>query len=201
MSRLLPVHSYGSIQNVDDVNALPKSTQSPVRQPRYGTCAQLKAFRFNDDALEAQFVREQYRTPCFMRMATVFGVVQIIIAPSLLYNPKLWASPVFYSSLIFKLSIIYTTLSFTGGLLLTLFSRLPQTHRWWTAIGTSSSILIFFGYFLFLFIAFVIFPSPNFYFDTNGEVTPCNHSMFASSNKFLTDALAGSGTPSGGVKW
>ena len=155
------------------------------------TCARLKtAFRFKDDALETQFVREQYRTPCFMRVATVFGVIQILIAPSIFYNPSIWVLPGFFWSTAFKSVLFFVFLCGTGGFLLILFSRLPKTHHWWTAVGVSSTMFIFFGYYIFSFLYFLFFPGD--YVKTERgqvEVLSCNETIFASSKRLL-DNLA-----------
>ena len=131
-SQSFSLHSSIQNESLDDSDArFPKFYQSHTRQRCYGSCTQLKtAFRFNDDALETQFVREQYRTPCFMRLATVFGVIQILIAPSVFYNLDFWNLPGIFSSTLFKNVLVLLFLCEIGGLLLTIFSRLPQTHHW-----------------------------------------------------------------------
>ena len=184
---------YGSMrsESLDDtVVLLPKSAQLPARQPCHGMCTRLKtAFRFQDDALEQQFVEEQYRTPCFMRTATVFGVIQIIIAPSIFYDPIFLTSPTFFASTLFKSGVIaYVSVCAAGGFVLMLFSRLSRTHNWWTVVGTSSTMLTFCGYFYFIFIYSLLFASSTVTFDEQGQMdigSKCNGTMFRASEIFF----------------
>ena len=184
VSRSQMSSAYGSIQseqfdNVDEF--APKSPQSPARQPSYGTCAKLNtALRFKDGILEKQFVKEQYRTPCFMRTVAVFGVIQILIAPSILYDPNFfWQKPDFLTSNIFHISIGYVSSCVAGGLLLVLCSQFRRMHRLWTAIGISSTMLIFCGYYLFCFVYFYL---PGRYTGQGKTDLRCNESRIGSSH-------------------
>ena len=201
-SQSFPVHRSIQNESLDGSGTrFPKSSQSPTRQRCYGSCTRLKtAFRFNDDALETQFVREQYRTPCFMRVATVFGVIQILIAPSTFYNLSFWSLPGIFSTTLFKTVLVFVLMCGTGGFLLTIFSRLRQTHHWWTVIGVFSSMLIFFGYYSFTFVSHLLFPG-DYYVAEEDELgqldvvqVSCNQTMFISSRNLLADlrvAIAG----------
>ena len=172
---------------------LPQAAQSRAHQPCH-CCTELKrTFRFENDQLETRFVREQYRSPCYMRVATIFGIVQILIAPAFFYTPSLLAWPGYLSNQLFFISTLaYVCLCAFGGFVLTLFSRLPQTHRWWTAVGTSSTMLIFFAYFLLWYVYVWIFHGS--YLVVEGQKTEahlCNGtSMFEESTKFLADATS-----------
>ena len=180
--------AYGSIQieSLDDADSLrSKRVQVRARQPCHGTCTRLKtAFRFQDDVLEQQFVKEQYRTPCFMRTATVFGVIQILIAPSFFYDHSFVSFPGLFSTTLFKTTLIYVSLCMAGGFVLVLFSRLSRTHNWWTVVGISSTMLTFCGYYLFSFVYLLLIRGTIVTFDEQGQpekFSTCNETMFRAS--------------------
>lgn len=198
-SQLLPTSSflsvssaeYGSIQNTPLNDADAFVSKRTLLQRCYDLSTWLfkqvkTALRFEDDELEAKFVQEQYRTPCFMRLATIFGVIQIIIAPSLYYGLILFNSQESVSSsVLLKLVFVYITLCWAGGFVLILFSRLSKTHHWWTAVGISSNMLIFCGYYLFNYLSFLT--TNGFYY---GEQQPtqlhvCNETMFHASQNLM----------------
>ena len=184
--------AYGSIQSksLDDADVLlPKYVQSPACVSCYGTCTQLQmALRFKDIVLEQKFVKEQYQTACFMRAATVFGVIQILIAPSIFYDPLFLTWSGFFDSNIFRRALLYVSLCVAGGFLLTVFSRLSRTHDWWNAVGTSSAMLTFCGYYLYNFVFFLLYPGGRATYEQGriDRVSECNETMFNSSVTLLT---------------
>ena len=185
VSRSQIASAYGSIQSeqFDNVDAFAPKYIQP-----YGTCAKLNtALRFKDGILEKQFVKEQYRTSCFMRTVAVFGVIQILIAPSIFYEPNFfWQKPDFLSSRLFQISVGYVSLCVAGGLLLVLCSKFRRMHHLWTAIGISSTMLIFCGYYLFCFVYFYLPGHYTVYTEQGKTRIPCNESSWIGSSHILS---------------